>query len=52
MGFGSYDESEQEQPKGDEEDTGEDYTEEIKGKEYKGESKTEADSTEELMKHL
>lgn len=52
MGFGSYDESEQETPDDREEDTGEDYTEEIKGKAYKGTAETEDDSTEELMKHL
>jgi hypothetical protein len=52
MGFGSYDESEQEQPDREEKDLGEDMTEEIKGKEYDGEDKTELGDEEKLFENL
>ena len=51
MGFGSYDESEQETDDKQEEDFGEDMTAEIKGKEHQGKSTVE-DTTEELLELL
>lgn len=55
MGFGSYDESEQEQPdENDEEDTGEDWTGTLKPENSNAEGEDEmADlTTEEMMEHL
>ena len=55
MGFGSYDESEQEQPRqNDEEDTGETVTNEVKGEnsEHDGKATMADKSTEEMMRHL
>lgn len=54
MGFGSYDESEQETANQSDERDGESVTDKIKSDhcDAKGESKTEDGDTEELMKHL
>lgn len=52
MAFGSYDESEQEQPDREEEDLGEDMTQEIKGKEYEGEATSELGDREKLFENL
>lgn len=54
MGFGSYDESEQEQPDMKKEDDGETVTGEIKGEnsEHDGKDKTTDETTEEMLKHL
>jgi hypothetical protein len=51
MAFGSYDESEQEQPDR-EEDLGEDMTQEIKGKEYQGTDQTDLGDEEKLFENL
>jgi hypothetical protein len=52
MAFGSYDESEQEQPDREEEDLGEDMTQEIKGKEYQGTDQTDLGDEEKLFENL
>jgi hypothetical protein len=57
MGFGSYDESEQEQPKKDDEDKGIDMTNDIRnwrvsGDKFEGESKTELGDKETLFENL
>lgn len=55
MGFGSYDESEQEQPGDkDQEANGEDVTDDIKGdsQTHHGSEELEYNSDEEMFKHL
>lgn len=54
MGFGSYDESDQEQPKQDDEESGEDFTEIIKGtnSDAKGKESVKESSVEDMMEHL
>lgn len=54
MGFGSYDESEQEKPDKSDVDYGEDMTREIKGEssEWSGKDSTTDESKEDMMKHL
>lgn len=53
MGFGTYDESEQEQPGDRDDDTnGEDVTGDFKKEVHRGESSTEDESTESMMAHL
>jgi hypothetical protein len=53
MGFGSYDESEQEQPgENDAEDLGEDVTGEFHRAEHEGNDSVEDSSTEAMFKHL
>jgi len=50
MGFGSYDESEQEQPSEDEQDNGESVTKQGVG--INGNDSIEDESTSDMMKHL
>lgn len=52
MGFGSYDESEQEQDTGNEEDTGENVTSQIKGENSKYEGTDSVENTVEEMMDL
>lgn len=52
MGFGSYDESEQEQPDEDDGVAGEDMTAEIRGTVYEGNDSVADASTDDMMGHL
>jgi hypothetical protein len=54
MAFGSYDESEQEQPKKNDDDNSEGVTDEIKGEnsEYDGKETVEKKNLKDMMKHL
>jgi hypothetical protein len=52
MGFGSYDESEQEQPDEDDAVDGEDVTAEIRGTSYEGSDSVADGSTDDMMGHL
>lgn len=52
MGFGSYDESEQEQPREVDDEAGEDETESFHTADYEGSDGMADKDTKDMMKHL
>lgn len=52
MGFGSYDESEQDQGGNDDEVEGQDVTSDFKSESHNGSDSVENEDTSDMMKHL